>query len=344
MPTDKVDDFITAQIHERQIAGLSLAIIQDGKIIKEQGYGFGDKSGKSPITPTTLFQAGSVSKSLTAFGVLRLVEKGQLSLDADVNTHLRAWKMPENEFTKDSKVTLRGILTHSAGLTVHGFPGYAVGSPVPTLLEVLDGVKPANTPPIRVDTIPGSQSRYSGGGYTVMQQMIIDVTGKSFQKFMRDHVLQPLGMIHSTYEQPLPPEMAGSTTTGYDAGGKMILGRHHVYPEMAAAGLWTTAADLARFAIGIQQSFAGDSNSLLSQSMARLMLTNHKNNYGFGVIVEGSKKKLRFYHGGRNRGFDAFLMAYANTGNGVVILINANDDSGMFKDFFKTIAKEYRWP
>src|SRR5262249_16319368 len=156
---------------------LSLAIIQDGKIVKAKGYGVTEKGGKTPITTTTLFQAGSISKAVAAMGALHLVEQGKLMLDEDVNSRLTSWKVPENEFTKDKKVTLRGILSHSAGLTVHGFPGYAVDSPFPTLVQILDGEKPANTQAIRVDILPGSRWRYSGGGYTIMQQMILDVAG-----------------------------------------------------------------------------------------------------------------------------------------------------------------------
>jgi len=193
MHAEKVDGHIAALMHERKIAGLSLAIIQGGKIVKEMSYGFADKNNKSPVTSATLFKAGSVSKCVAALGALHLVEQGQLSLDADINTRLQTWKLPDNEFTKDKGVTLQHILSHCAGVNVHGFPGYAVDAPCPTQLEVLDGTKPANTPAIRVDAVPGNQPRYSGGGYTVMQQMMIDVTGK------------PLGMRIIQSKSPKPP-------------------------------------------------------------------------------------------------------------------------------------------
>ncbi|HWB59392.1 MAG TPA: serine hydrolase domain-containing protein, partial [Chthoniobacteraceae bacterium] len=209
-----MDDLIASLLGKREFSGLSLAIIDGGKIVKARGYGFTDKGGSKPVTPDTLFQAGSVSKSLAALGALHLVEAGKLSLDADVNTELRSWKLPDNEFTRDKKVTLRLILSHSAGITVHGFAGYAAGAPVPTLLEVLDGARPANSAPIRVDTVPGTAWRYSGGGYTVMQQMMIDASGKPFAEYMRDTVLAPLGMTASTFEQPLPEKMAALAATG----------------------------------------------------------------------------------------------------------------------------------
>src|SRR5947199_1476359 len=248
--TDAIDDFVRTQMRRRHIPGLSLAVIQDGKIIRAKGYGVAEQGGERWVTASTLFQAGSISKSVAALGALRLVEQGKLALDEDVNAKLNTWKVPENSFTREKKVTLRGILSHTAGLTVHGFPGYAVNGPVPSLVQVLDGAKPTNTAPIRVDILPGSKWRYSGGGYTVMQQMIIELTGKPFPRFMEDAVLGPLGMNESTYEQPLPADKAKLTATGHSRDRSPIKGRWHIYPEMAAAGLWTTASDLARFAIG----------------------------------------------------------------------------------------------
>ena len=190
----------------------------------------------TPVTVKTLFQAGSISKPVAATGTLYLVQHGALSLNQDVNHALKTWKVPENEFTASQKVTLRRILSHSAGLTVHGFPGYAVGEPLPTLVQIFNGEKPANTAPIRVDFVPGSKSRYSGGGVTIEQQLIVDVTGKPFPVFMHDTVLAPMGMNESTYQQPLPPTLAVLAASGTRADGKTIPGKWHVYPEMAAAG------------------------------------------------------------------------------------------------------------
>ncbi|MDD5261335.1 MAG: serine hydrolase [Methylacidiphilales bacterium] len=340
---DGVDDLIARRMCERKITGLSLAVIEDGKISKVQCYGFTDQSGKSTVTPATLFQAGSISKPVAATAALHLVEQGRLSLDADVNTQLCTWKVPENGFTKEKPVTLRCILSHSAGLTVHGFPGYAVDSIVPSLVQVLDGAKPANSPAIRVDIVPGSKERYSGGGYTVMQQMMIDVTRQPFPKFMHDTVLKQFGMTNSTYEQPLSQELASKTATGYYDNGKAVQGRWHIYPEMAAAGLWTTAADLARFVIGIQKAATGESNPVISKDMARQMLTRQKDNAGLGVFLRGEGKGLLFFHSGRDEGFDAAIEAFANTGQGAVIMINANDDSGVCNEIIEAIAKEYHW-
>ncbi|MDR6806916.1 CubicO group peptidase (beta-lactamase class C family) [Dyadobacter sp. BE34] len=340
---DDLDDFIRNQMRKRGIPGLSLAIIQDGKILKAQAYGFIDKEGKVPVTTNTLFQAGSVSKSVAAMGALCLVEKSKLSLDEDVNLKLKSWKVPDNEFTNDKKVTLRGLLSHTTGLTVHGFPGYAVGAKIPSVVQILDGTAPANTPPVRVDFVPGSRWRYSGGGYTVMQQLMVDVTGADFPEFMKNTVLSPLGMRNSTYQQPLPPELAKMTAIGHYNNRSAVEGRWHIYPEMAAAGLWTTSSDLARFAIAVQNAYAGKSGNVLSQAMTRQMLTDQKNRDGLGVFLQGDSATLRFGHNGRDEGFDALLTASVGKGQGVAIMINANDNSHMMNRIVDFIADYYHW-
>jgi CubicO group peptidase (beta-lactamase class C family) len=341
---DKLDDFTIAVMQKRHVPGLSMAIIEDGKILRAQGYGLADTNSRAPVTMDTLFQAGSISKPVTALGALHLVERGQLSLDIDVNTFLTTWKIPTNALTTSEKVTLRRILSHSAGLTVHGFPGYAVNVRRPTLVQVLDGAAPANTPAVRVDLAPGQKFRYSGGGYTVLQQMILDVISEPFPRFMHTTVLEPLGMSRSSFEQPLDSERAAAAATGYYADGKAVPGKWHIYPEMAAAGLWTTASDLARFAIGIQQAFNGTQNRVISQATARQMLAPQIENVGLGLFLEGKGKTLRFRHGGRDEGFDCEMLAFAETGQGAVVMINANDDSGAIARVLEAIARQYRWP
>ncbi|HEY3458827.1 MAG TPA: serine hydrolase domain-containing protein [Bryobacteraceae bacterium] len=236
------------------VRGVSIAVVNNYEIEWAKGYGFADLESKRPVEVTTLFQAGSISKPVAAVAAMKMVEKGIFALNQDINTFLKTWKLPDNEFTKDKKVTLREILSHSAGLTVHGFPGYAAGDPLPTLVQILNGEKPANTPPIRVDIVPGSIWRYSGGGYTIMQLAMTDVSGKAFPAIMRDTVLSKASMRSSTYENPLPARLSELAATGYRRDGTRVPGRYHTYPEMAAAGLWTTASDLARFGIEIQKS------------------------------------------------------------------------------------------
>jgi CubicO group peptidase (beta-lactamase class C family) len=339
-----LDELILSEMRKRYIPGLSIAIIENGKIVNAKGYGSTENGGQTPVTAATLFQAGSISKPVSAMGALMLVEEGKLDLDADVNDKLVTWKVPENEFTRKKTVTLRALLSHTAGLTVHGFPGYGTDQPRPTIVQILDGIKPANTNAIRVDILPGSQWRYSGGGYTIMQQLVIDVSGKPFPQFMQEAVLRPLSMNESTFEQPLTGLEAKLTATGHLADRRPVKGKWHIYPEMAAAGLWTTPSDLARFAIGVQEALAGQSAKTLSRAMTRQMLTEQKNAYGLGLGLEGSGLGQRFGHGGRDHGFDARLVAYAKSGNGAVIMINTNDNSPMISRILEGIAREYHWP
>jgi len=345
---DKIDEFADNLIEKRHIPGLSLAIIKDGKVIKAAAYGVANEGSGSVVTTNTLFQAGSISKPVSALGALHLVNQNQLSLDEDVNVKLHSWKLPENDWTKSEKVTLRRILSHSAGLTVHGFPGYEVGRKVPSLVQVLDGAGAANTKPIRVDIEPGSKVRYSGGGYTLMQQLILDVTGKDFARYMDETVLKPLAMRDSTFEQPLPADRSPRAARGYYSKENPVKNGWHIYPEMAAAGLWTTPTDLACFAISIQKLFTGSAEHtlepLVSRSLAREMLTAQKEGVGLGLFLEGSGKNLRFKHGGRDEGFDALLVAYAEQGCGAALMINSNDNTGALERMVEFVAREYAWP
>src|SRR5437764_1929916 len=238
--------------------------------------------------------------------MLALVEQGRLSLDEDVNMKLKSWKVPENEFTKEQKVTLRRLASHTAGLTVHGFPGYDVDEKMPTLVQIFNGEKPANTAAIRVDVVPGTLERYSGGGVTIEQQLMMDVTGKEFPALTKEMVLDKIGMSDSSYAQPLPAAWASRTAEGAYASGKPVHGRWHIYPEMAAAGLWTTPSDLAKFAIEIALSKHGKSNRVLSEEMTRQMLTPVLEEAALGFFLEKDNPG-QFGHGGADEGFQALL-------------------------------------
>src|SRR5262249_22998185 len=180
--------------------GLTVAVIDGYKIVWAKAYGVTDYESKTPATTKTLFQAGSISKPVAATGMMSMVQQGKFSLDDDVNLKLKTWKVPENEFTKDQKVTLRRLASHTAGLTVHGFPGYDVDEKVPTVVEILNGTKPAaNTDPIRVDFVPGTKWRYSGGGVTIEQLLMMDVSGQPFPTLMKELVLDKEGMADSSY-------------------------------------------------------------------------------------------------------------------------------------------------
>lgn len=331
-------------LHHR-VPGMSVAVIEDGRIDWARGYGVLDVRSERRVTATSLFQAASISKPVTALGVLRLVERDVLDLDSDVNRWLRTWKVPRNALTEREPVTLRRILSHTAGLTVHGFPGYAIGEPVPSVVQILDGSPPANTAPVRVDIVPGGAMRYSGGGYVVLQQLLLDVTGGQFAEVTRELVLEPLGMAHSTFEQPLPSGLHPRAASGHDAEGRPLSGRWHVYPEMAAAGLWTTASDLARFAIVIERAYAARAREILGPATAREMLARQGVGlFGLGLVLEGAERRPRITHSGSNDGFRCHLVAYVHDGRGAVIMTNGDAGGALIDEVLVAIATAYAWP
>lgn len=300
--------------------------------------------GGAPVTSDTLFQAGSISKPVAAMAALHLVQQGRLSLDSDVNSALTSWKVPASTAAPGATVTLRELLTHTAGFTVHGFPGYAAGTPVPTLVQVLDGQSPANTEAIRLESVPGTKWNYSGGGYTVMQQLLIDVSKRPFDDLLRTTVLAPIGMIHSTYKQPLPSSLKAEAATPYGKNRQPISGGAHTYPEQAAAGLWTTPSDLARFVIELQQSLPGKANHVLDQQLTRQMLTPGIGHWGLGLEMGGAPADAYFSHGGVDEGFESLLVGYEKNGNGVVVMTNAEGGSALASEVVRAVAAAYGWP
>jgi CubicO group peptidase (beta-lactamase class C family) len=333
---------IVERMKDLKVAGVSVAVIHDYKIDWAAGYGIAGASQK-PVRTDTLFLAGSISKPVAVTGALKMIEQGKLSLDEDVNAKLKSWKVPENEFTREQKVTLRRTMSHSAGLTVHGFPGYAPGAPLPTVPQILDGKPPANTAAVRVDIVPGTINRYSGGGTTIMQLLMTDVSGKDFPALMKELVLGPAGMRHSTYDQNLSPVMRAKAAEAFQSNGTPSPGKYHVYPEMAAAGLWTTASDLALFAIEIAKSREGRSNRILSKEMVQTMLTEQKKPNGLGFALQGTAEHRRFSHGGVDYGFQALLVC-SFKGDGVVIMTNSDNGMKMAEEIEHSVAEAYHWP
>jgi CubicO group peptidase (beta-lactamase class C family) len=328
-----------------QIPGLSVALIHDGKLAWAKGFGVAKKDGP-PVTPDTLFQAASISKPLVAMAALHMVQTGALDLDTDVNKYLKTWKLPQNSFTKKTKVTLRMLLSHTGGTTVPGFLGYASDLPLPSVVQILNGEKPANSPPVTVDIQPGTLWRYSGGGYVVIQQLLDDLTGKPFPDIMQGMVLSPLDMSHSTFEQPLPPARAAEAATPYYRGGYPVPGGPHTYIEMAAGGLWTTPADLAKYLVEVQKSLTGASNKVLSQAMVQEMLKPGLGDWapwGLGLEVGGSADHPHFGHDGGNEGFKCKMVAY-NNGDGIIILTNSDDGLVIADEILRTVAYAYKWP
>lgn len=328
------------------VPGLTIAVIENHKVAWLKAYGVKDKGSKAKVNKDTLFQAGSISKPVTAWAALKMVEQNQFQLDKPVNEMLKGWKIPENKKTSQEPVTPLRIINHSAGLSVPSFLGYRPGREVPSLQEVLNGNGPANSSAVIVKNTPGKKYKYSGGGYTVLQKLMMDIEGKEFPELMSEKVLIPANMLDSTYEQPLPESLVENAATGYLPNNKEVIGKRHTYPEMAAAGLWTTASDLAKFVIDIQRSLKNDSGVILSKEMANKMTSlTIDSDVALGLFLRGSEKENLdyFYHSGWDEGFSAFVIGHKINGNGVVILSNSNHPE-FITELVNSVADTYAWP
>jgi len=334
---------LTERMHHYKVSGVGIAFVDQGEVAWARGYGYHSFDSVKKVTPNTMFQAASISKPLAALGALSLVEDSLLMLDRNVNRYLKSWQVPENRFTDSASVTLRRLMTHTAGLTVHGFPGYQVDETVPSVTDVLSGSGAANTGAVYPDTIPGRLWRYSGGGYTVMQLMMEEAAGKNFAQIMRERVLEPLSMDNSTYRQPLPEKYRKQASIAHNENGDPVEGKWHVYPEQAAAGLWTTPSDLGRYIIEVQRSLQGESDRVISQSMAREMLTRHLGDQGLGPALYGEGDSLAFSHGGANAGYRCQFFAFAKKGQGVAIMTNSDRGSDLISELLRSFSRVYGW-
>jgi len=324
------------------VPGVSIAVMHNGGL--EWAKAYGEARPGVPVNTETLFQAGSISKPLAAMAALRLVEQGKLALDTDINASLTSWKLPVTDAAKGKAVTLRELLSHTGGLTIHGFPGYAADEPVPSVVQVLDGTPPANTKPVRSEAEPGAQWNYSGGGFTILQLAMTDVTQRRFPALLHDTVLEPIGMVHSTYEQPLPANLRANAASPFDNKGQPIKGGAHTYPEMAAAGLWTTPSDLVRYAVEVRQSLNGKTNRVLSKAMTEQMLAPGLGHWGLGLEIAGKPENPTFGHGGANEGFRNTFVVYTKGGDGVFVMTNSDNGGGLGDEITRAVAAEYHWP
>lgn len=335
---------LAERMAELKVPGVSVAFIENGKVKWTRTYGVAVVGEPRPVTPETLFQAASMSKALASAAALRLVDRGRLDLDSDINARLNAWRVPPSPYTATQKVTLRRLLSHTAGLTVSGFPGYQAGKPAPTTVQVLQGSPPSNTPPVVSFEAPGGAFAYSGGGYVVAQLAIVEAGGKPYPEVLEELVLRPAGMRASTFAQPLPERLLTQSAAGHDPKGAMIPGGRNTYPEYGAASLWTTPSDYGRFLIALQDSYAGRGHALLSPASARAMMTPVDANYGLGLAIGRMGGHTYIQHGGSNAGFQCTAMAFLDGARqGVVIMTNADAGGVLASEIQKALAGAYGW-
>ncbi len=326
------------------VPGMSVAVIKDFKLLWAKGYGTADLGTGMAVDTKTVFQAGSISKPVSALAVLTLAQSGRLSLDDDVNSLLKSWKVRRNASTGAAPVTLRALLSHTSGADDGlGFPGYAQKSSLPTLVQILDGAPPANTRPVTFARPVFSAYKYSGGGYQIVQLALTDLMGEPYHQIVAKQVLRPLGMSNSSYEQPPTAARTQHAAQSHDRDGVMS-GGWHIYPEQAAAGLWTTPTDLAKFVLEIQQALRGPRGSVLQRSTARELITpSGSGPFAVGLRIERRGEGWYFHHGGDTMGFRARLIGHVRKGYGVIIMANSETAADVVNEVEARVAAEYRW-
>jgi CubicO group peptidase (beta-lactamase class C family) len=326
------------------VPGVSAAVIDNGTLQWVRTYGVQQAGASTSITPETRFAAGSLSKPLTALAVVRLAQAGVLDLDTNVNHYLTSWKAPATRYTQQHKVTLRGLLSHGAGVTTYGFWGYRPDAPVPTLLQVLDGQAPANSVPVRVDRAPQTGWRYSSGGYCIVQQVLIDVLQMPFADLMQQVALGPLGMDHSAFLPAPDATLEPIAACGHDPTGVAVPGRWRIHPELAAIGLWSTPSDLAKFVIAVQEAMSGRAQNGLTADAIRHMLSVQIGNWALGLAIDGQGDVRRFSHGGAQIGFRASMAGYCERGQGAIVMTNGERGDHLCVELLHSIARAYQWP
>lgn len=320
------------------VPSVSFAVIDDDRIAFASAYG-------EAATPETLYQAASLSKFVAAVGAMRMVDAGTLSLDEDVNAKLTSWKVPKSRFVGDHPVTLRGLLSMTAGIGVPGFMGYTISARLPNLTQILYGVPPANSRPVKVIAEPGSGFAYSGGGYEIAEALMVDTAKAPFPQLMDALVLKPAGMEHSTFAQPLPQQREADAAKGHHGDGKVLLGGWRVFPEHAAAGLWSTPTDLAKLLIFVGRAWRGQSSLLLKPETAREMLKRQNGGpYGLGAAIVDADGSLVFMKRGQNAGYQAYVVLLPAEGQGMVVMTNSDNGSVLAEALIRRATQLYGWP
>lgn len=331
------------RMKECHTSAVSIAIIENFEICEAYAYGVKRRATKEKVTVDTLFQAGSISKPVFAVAVMRLVERGTLDIDTDISEYLVGYDVPTYDNQKH-KITLRQILSHHAGLNLHGFAGYQQGQKIPTVEQILTGAFPSNHLKLKLIKDPETGFQYSGGGYVLAQKIVTDFCTLNFCDLMNDLVCSPLFMTHSTYSQPLPKNRFSEIAVGYNLHNLQLPGGYNIMPELSAAGLWTTPSNLARFGIEIMKALKSES-TFLEKNTAELMTTKAYENspYGVGFAVNQSKKGLTFGHGGSNLGYHSNMVFCPDDGSGIIVMQNSDIGMRICDEVTNAFKEIYGW-
>jgi CubicO group peptidase (beta-lactamase class C family) len=326
------------------VAGLSITVIKNNEIEWAKAYGVKSKNTTDSVTLNTIFQAASLSKPVTAIIALKMADEGQIYLDSSINSQLKTWKIPDNKFTKSTAVTPKQLILHLSGLNISHYPGYKKGQAVPSLIEVLKGEKPANTKITEVQIEPYTQWRYSGAGYSALQLLMNEKSQSTFPELMNEKLFKPLGIVNSTFEQENLSEIRDDIAQAYTENGEMVEGGYHIYPEMAAAGLWTTPIDYATIICELQKSYFGTSNLLLNKKSTHYAFAKHWGDMGLGYILRNDGDSVALAFSGGNHGYICDMYSYLHLGSGIVIMTNSNNAGPFIEEIYRSVSREYNWP
>jgi len=327
-----------------KVSSVSIAVINKGQIEWAKAYGMADTAEKRKADINTVYQAASVTKSINALCIMKLVQDGKLSLDKDLRNYLKSWTFPENEFSTGKTITLRNLLSHTAGLSTSGFMGYSKGSAIPSINDILDGKPPANSEAVKSVLAPNTAFKYSGGGILITRKILQDNINSNYDSLLKQVVLKPLGMNNSSFSQPLNPKWK-NFAVAYNRDMKEINGKYNIYPEQAPDGLWTTATDLAKFIISIEQSLKNSPSGFLNNSTANEMLKPvlDSSDAALGFFIKKKGGEYYFTHSGANVGFRSDYYGSFLTGTGVAILTNSDNGQSLINEIINSISTIYGW-
>lgn len=333
---------ISNKMSEYNIPAVSLAVINQGKIEWADIYQNANFSEEQELDCTSIFQAASLSKPVTFLAALRMHAAGEIDLDKNIQDYLKDFVIPKGEQTAENPVTFRNIFSHTSGITSGGYQGYAKGLPLPSDLDILKGSDGVNSSAIEVITPPNEILAYSGGAYTLAELALQDIFSDEFSNIMKKWMLEPAGMQHSEFTQPLPASKAKQVARGYTQSGDVLDGGWHNYPEQAAAGLWSNSIDMAKFLIEIYKAYQGKS-SIFSETDIKSIISQERDGHVYGFILSRSGDDISITHYGGNAGYRTGMAISLTSGNGLAYLINSDNGGALGNELLLTASQVYNW-
>jgi CubicO group peptidase (beta-lactamase class C family) len=347
-PTMEQDKFkslsneIKKIIKDTKTVGVSVALIDNYKIVWAKGFGITEVGTNDSVTTETLFQAASISKSITAMAVMRKVQEKSISLTENIDKQLTSWHIPDNNFTNKSPITVKQLLSHTAGVSNTQFPGYHTNEKLPTIVQALNGESPAQNEKVKITFSPGSLYSYSNCGYWILALLLEDVEKKKFEKIIEEEIFTPLNMKNSTFDNHLPNQEYKSIASGHLSQNNLIDQKYYIYQPSSSGGLWSTPIDIAKFLIEMELSSKGQSNQIINEENTKLMLKPVMGQYALGFTNEIRGTGVKFFgHDGHSIGFVSSMIGSLNDGFGLVIMTNSENGWKAVNKIKKLVGRKF---